>query len=143
MGRINYGAKMTKNKKGIIKAVSINDYEISGGWEMYKAPFDSAPALSNEQEIKNGLPVLYSGNFDLEEIGDTFLDMQKWGKGIVFVNGHHLGRYWKVGPQQTLYLPGCWLKEKGNTITILEQLNEDPKSTISGLEKPILDSLSQ
>ena len=143
MGRINYGAKITENTKGIISAVSINDYEISGGWEMYKAPFDAAPNLEESTEVKEGLPVLYSGEFDLDTIGDTFLDMQKWGKGIVFVNGHNLGRYWKVGPQQTLYLPGSWLKEKGNTITILEQLNEDPKSRISGLEKPILDSLSQ
>ena len=143
MGRINYGAKITENTKGIISAVSINDYEISGGWEMYKAPFDAAPNLEESTEVKEGLPVLYSGEFDLDTIGDTFLDMQKWGKGIVFVNGHNLGRYWKVGPQQTLYLPGSWLKEKGNTITILEQLNEDPKSRISGLERPILDSLSQ
>ena len=143
MGRINYGAKITENTKGIICAVSINDYEISGGWEMYKAPFDAAPNLEESTEVKEGLPVLYSGEFDLDTIGDTFLDMQKWGKGIVFVNGYNLGRYWKVGPQQTLYLPGSWLKEKGNTITILEQLNEDPKSRISGLEKPILDSLSQ
>ncbi|MFC6858116.1 beta-galactosidase [Zunongwangia atlantica] len=143
MGRINYGAKITENTKGIISAVSINDYEISGGWEMYKAPFDVAPNLEESTEVKEGLPVLYSGSFDLDKVGDTFLDMQKWGKGIVFVNGHNLGRYWKVGPQQTLYLPGCWLKEKGNTITILEQLNEDPKSSISGLEQPILDSLSQ
>lgn len=143
MGRINYGAKITENTKGIISAVSINDYEISGGWEMYKAPFDAAPNLEESTEVREGLPVLYSGEFDLDTIGDTFLDMQKWGKGIVFVNGHNLGRYWKVGPQQTLYLPGSWLKEKGNTITILEQLNEDPKSRISGLERPILDSLSQ
>ena len=85
--------------------------------------------------------MVFEGDFDLEQIGDTFLDMRKWGKGIVFVNGHHLGRFWKIGPQQTLYLPGCWLKEKGNTITILEQLNEEPKSIISGLEQPILDSL--
>ncbi|WBL25219.1 beta-galactosidase [Zunongwangia sp. HGR-M22] len=143
MGRINYGAKMTENKKGIISAVSINDYEISGGWEMYKAPFEQAPQVKASEEIKEKLPVVYSGNFDLDEIGDTFLDMQEWGKGIVFINGHNLGRYWKVGPQQTMYLPGCWLKEKGNEITIFEQLNEDSKSTISGLVKPILESLSQ
>jgi beta-galactosidase len=47
--------------------------------------------------------------------------MRSWGKGIVFVNGHHLGRYWSVGPQQTLYLPGCWLNAGENEIVIFEQ----------------------
>lgn len=58
------------------------------------------------------------GTFDLNETGDTFLDMENWGKGIVFVNGKNIGRYWHVGPQQTLYLPGVWLKKGSNKIVI-------------------------
>jgi beta-galactosidase len=56
------------------------------------------------------------------------------------VNGHNLGRYWNIGPQQTLYLPGCWLKKGTNTIVIFEQLGEGHAS-VSGIDHPILDEL--
>ena len=67
--------------------------------------------------------------------------MSNWGKGIVFVNGNNLGRYWKVGPQQTLYLPGCWLKKGKNEIQIFEQLNDNIKPEVSGIDHPILEEL--
>lgn len=51
---------------------------------------------------------------------DTFLDMTGWGKGVVFVNDHVLGRYWSIGPQQTLYVPSIWFQPGENTVrTIL------------------------
>ncbi|SFU37287.1 beta-galactosidase [Pustulibacterium marinum] len=143
LGRINYGAQIPENSKGIISPVTINDYEITGGWKMYKAPFDEVPTIEKTTASKPNTPILYSGTFDLEKVGDTFLDMEKWGKGIVFINGHNLGRYYKLGPQQTLYLSGCWLKEKGNSIVIFEQLNEDIKTSVSGITKPILTTLLQ
>ncbi|MBL3655886.1 glycoside hydrolase family 35 protein [Fulvivirga sediminis] len=141
MGRINYGAEIVHNKKGIISPVTINDYEITGNWEMYQAPFDEAPSLDNLKEAKTGLPVIYEATFNLKTAGDTFLDMTNWGKGIVFVNGHNLGRYWKVGPQQTLYVPGCWLNEGDNTIVVFEQLNDTQQSAISSVKEPILMDL--
>ncbi|MDW7695133.1 beta-galactosidase family protein [Flammeovirgaceae bacterium SG7u.111] len=141
MGRINYGAEIVHNKKGIISPVTINDYEISGNWEMYKAPFDAAPEVLETGSVKGGNPLLYKGTFKVKKLGDTFFDMSDWGKGIVFVNGHNLGRYWKVGPQQTLFLPGCWLKKGANEIVIFEQLNESKKNSISSVKKPVLQSL--
>ncbi|RXG11679.1 beta-galactosidase [Leeuwenhoekiella aestuarii] len=140
MGRINYGSEIVNNLKGIIKPVTINDYEITGGWEMYKAPFTKAPQDLKSATVKTGRPVIYSGNFELDNLGDTFLDVCNLGKGIVFVNGHNLGRYWKVGPQQTLYVPGCWLKEN-NKIVVFEQLNEKQVMEISGVKKPVLEDL--
>ncbi len=144
MGRINYGAKITENTKGIISLVRINGFEITGGWEMYGFPYlktldiTAAPAKN-----ETGRPVIYSGTFDLSAVGDTFLDMSRWGKGIVYVNGRHLGRYWKIGPQQTLYLPGCWLKKGKNEIQIFEQLNEGaPKTSVKGVKTPVLDQLN-
>ena len=68
--------------------------------------------------------------------------MSAWGKGIVFVNGHNLGRYWNVGPQQTLYLPGVWLKKGLNEIIVFEQLNDQATHTIEGLVQPILEKLN-
>jgi len=140
MGRINYGSEIVNNLKGIIKPVTINDYEITGGWEMYKAPFSEVPQDLKSETIKTGRPVIYSGNFESDNLGDTFLDVSDLGKGIVFVNGHNLGRYWQVGPQQTLYVPGCWLKEN-NEIVVFEQLNEKQVMEISGVKKPVLEDL--
>jgi beta-galactosidase len=67
--------------------------------------------------------------------------MSKWSKGFVFVNGHNLGRYWNAGPQQTLYLPGCWLKKGTNTITVFEQINRQQQKEIHGIKTPVLDDL--
>jgi beta-galactosidase len=77
----------------------------------------------------------------LDKTGDTFLDMRSWGKGIVFVNGHHLGRYWSIGPQQTMYLPGVWLNRGENEIVIFEQQNYSLQTEISGITTPILEEL--
>lgn len=141
MGRINYGSGMNYNRKGIIGSVRFMGDTLRG-WAMFRLPFNDTEWIQfskNKGEIAG--PVMYKGTFDLEKVGDTFLDMRDWGKGIVFVNGHNLGRYWEIGPQQTLYLPGCWLKEKGNTIVVYEQL-ENGKKTISSLDHPILQQLS-
>jgi beta-galactosidase len=55
-----------------------------------------------------------------EPISDTFIDMSSWGKGVVFVNGFNLGRYWSyMGPQKTLYLPAPLLKRGENTVRII------------------------
>ena len=62
----------------------------------------------------------YRGYFELKKVGDTFLNMEAWGKGQVYVNGHAIGRFWSVGPQQTLYLPGCWLKKGRNEVIVLD-----------------------
>lgn len=142
MGRINYGAEIVNNLKGIISPVFINGIEISGNWNMYKLPLETKPDLTgfSNKNVK-GRPVFYQGSFALIETGDTFLDMRNWGKGIVFVNGHHLGRYWNVGPQQTLYLPGVWLNKGNNDIVIFEQLNDVIQSEIHTLAAPKLEEL--
>ena len=59
-----------------------------------------------------------AARFTLSTTGDTFLDTRGWGKGTVVVNGHHLGRFWSIGPQQTLYVPGPWLRKGGNDIVV-------------------------
>ena len=68
------------------------------------------------------------------------MDMSNWGKGMVWVNGHALGRFWEIGPQQTLYLPGCWLKKGKNEIIVLD-LKGPAKTVVRGLKQPILDVL--
>ncbi len=142
MGRINYGSELPHNKKGIIEPVYINDYEITGNWQMFKLPMSEQPELDKDvNSSKSDLPTLYNGIFKVKKVGDAYLDMTQWGKGIVFINGHNLGRYWSVGPQQTLYLPGCWLKKGQNEIVIFDQENPELKTYLESSEKPILEDL--
>ena len=82
----------------------------------------------------------YKATFKLKKTGDTFLNMKTWGKGQVYVNGHALGRFWSIGPQQTLYCPGCWLKKGENEIVVLDVVG--PKQPVVwGQNKPELDKL--
>ncbi len=152
MGRINYGSEIVHNTKGIISPVTIGGQEITGNWNMYKLPMSEVPDLSKmgRDVYKNGtsqanrlkdLPVIYEGTFNLDETGDTFIDMEPWGKGIIFINGKNIGRYWQVGPQQTLYIPGVWLKKGENKIVIFEQLNETPMSEVKTVKVPVLQNL--
>lgn len=147
-GRINYGADIIYNTKGIIKPVTINGNEITGSWQHYKLPMDKMPevkksalTIASSNKLKDA-PVVYRGSFDLNEVGDTFIDMRTWGKGIVFVNGYNLGRYWHVGPQHTLFLPGVWLKKGKNEIVVFEQLNTTPQSSLKTIKNPILFDLA-
>ncbi len=82
----------------------------------------------------------YRAFFNLKKVGDTFFDLSTWGKGMVYVNGHALGRFWNIGPQQTLYCPGCWLKKGKNEIIILDIVGPKAQKT-AGLSHPIIDKL--
>ena len=82
----------------------------------------------------------YRGYFNINKVGDTFLNFETWGKGQVYVNGHALGRIWSIGPQQTLYCPGCWLKKGKNEIIVLDVVG--PKeAAVWGQDKPELNKL--
>ena len=82
----------------------------------------------------------YRGYFNLTKVGDTFLNFETWGKGQVWVNGHALGRIWSIGPQQTLYVPGCWLKKGQNEIIVLDVVG--PKEAVVwGQAEPELNKL--
>ena len=139
-GRINYGGELPHNHKGIIGAVLLDDRELTG-WEMYRFPFDDVASLTFHPSPQAAAPAVHRGTFNLAQAGDAFLDMRGWGKGIVFVNGHNLGRYWYIGPQQTLYVPGVWLKTGANEIVVFEQIKDDV-TTVAGLAAPVLDQLN-
>jgi hypothetical protein len=85
-------------------------------------------------------PVLCKATFTVRRKADTFLDMRAFHKGIVWVNGHCLGRYWNIGPTQTMYLPGAWLRTGANEVVVMDLFAPaDPQ--LQGLDKPILDSV--
>jgi len=144
MGRINYGSALVSDRKGIVQPVTIESAEITG-WSMYRLPFASVPSSGTAKRAVSaaaGTPTLYRASFTLDRTGDTFLDMRKWKKGIVFVNGINIGRYWNSGPQQTLYLPGAWLRRGRNDVVVFELNGHDGASEIAGLARPILTQLN-
>jgi len=155
MGRINFG-RAIKDFKGITDNVTVTEFR--GGhdfvcdlknWEIFNledtpAYYDSMKSipLSEVTPDSNGrLPRgVYRGTFKVSKPSDTFLNFSSWGKGLVYVNGHPLGRIWEIGPQQTLYMPGCWLKQGENEIMVFDIMG--PKKAVSeGLKAPLLDNL--
>lgn len=142
MGRINFGPNLLKNKKGIVGQVSFAGTQLKS-WTMYSLPFDQVEASKiNTVKAARNSPVLKSGTFKVTTPVDTYLDLRKWGKGVIWVNGHNLGKYWSIGPQQTIYLPAEWLKKGDNEIVILE-LNKPENNVLTSLNKPILDQVNE
>ncbi len=140
LGRINYGPYINDNHKGITKEVTLAG-KVLKGWKMFGFPFSSQPRATSTSDIVSDYPVVREGSFMLSKVGDIFLDMSAWGKGDIWINGHNAGRYWSIGPQQTLYVPAPWLKRGENKIVIFEELRTDQK-TVKTSEKPILNHLA-
>jgi beta-galactosidase len=144
MGRINFGVEM-HDRKGLLAPVKLvsadgNATELKG-WQIYLMPLgDQRPAkLKFKSAVKTG-PAFWRATFTVKKVGDTFLDLHSWGKGVIWVNGHCLGRFWNIGPTQTAYLPGAWLKSGRNEIVILDHLGPE-KPVVAGLVQPVLDEL--
>jgi beta-galactosidase len=140
LGRINFGPYLLQNKKGITDKVVLGKEELKG-WRMYSLPFKNIAGIPfGTKSPAADVPVVRKGSFSLKTTGDTYLDMQEWGKGCVWINGHNLGRYWSVGPQQTIYVPAEWLKQGRNEIVVFELL-KGGQTHLEGIEKPILGKL--
>ncbi|XP_063931739.1 beta-galactosidase-1-like protein 2 [Zophobas morio] len=125
-GRNNFGYLEQFNQfKGLWQGgVFLNDVELQN-WHIFPLEFKK----SWTQSLKGWRPpvrrwapgpALYKAVLDVDVTEDTFVDMEKWVKGIVVVNGFVLGRYARIGPQQTLYLPGVFLKKGNNTILVFD-----------------------
>jgi len=134
MGRINFGEHLT-DRKGITERVSLNGMTLMN-WEVYCLPM-TTDYISNlkktEKTEKQG--VFFKGEFMLNKVADTYIDMTNYQKGVVWVNEHNLGRYWSVGPQHSLYCPAPFLNPGKNKIIIfdLQQLKALPVKGIKEL----------
>lgn len=155
MGRINFG-RAIKDFKGLTGDVAISA-DIDGDdvtwnlkdWTMRTIPDSYENAVKalagGHGDVPSELKLstragYYRGTFNMKKVGDTFLNMEKWGKGQVYVNGHAIGRFWRIGPQQTLFVPGCWLKKGSNEVVVLDVVG--PQETeVWCQNKPELDKL--
>ena len=170
MGRINFGRaiKDFKGIIGDVAITStVNNTETAWkpqDWSMFALPDSYEKAVDafvnnedwgkNDNSMRLGKPSqmaadgqdlttkpgYYRGYFNLKKVGDTFLNFETWGKGQVWVNGHAMGRIWSIGPQQTLYVPGCWLRKGKNEVIVLDVVG--PKETVAwGQAEPELNKL--
>lgn len=131
MGRINFANEMI-DRKGITDRVVLNGMTLMN-WEAYNLPFNNeyVSVLKQANQVADRPGIFYHGTFTLDRTGDTFIDMKQFRKGMVWVNGHNLGRYWETGPQYRLYCPAPWLKQGENEIIIFDLLKTDTGS-VSG-----------
>ena len=170
MGRINFGRAIKDFKgivSDVTLQAEIDHIETTWkpqGWTQFALPDSyekAADAFAHnidyskpDKGVRVGGPVkwntdgldlvtkrgYYRGYFNLKKVGDTFLNFETWGKGQVWVNGHAMGRIWSIGPQQTLYIPGCWLKKGQNEVIVLDVVG--PKEAVVwGQAEPELNKL--
>jgi beta-galactosidase len=170
MGRINFGRaiKDFKGIVGDV-TITANDYRFETTWKPlgwrqcalsddYRKAVDAfknnRDLTQQKKELYHGIITrwnvdgqdlvtrrgYYRGYFNLKKVGDTFLNFENWGKGQVWVNGHAMGRIWSIGPQQTLYVPGCWLKKGKNEVIVLDVVGPR-EAVVWGQAEPELNKL--
>ncbi|MFC1408246.1 beta-galactosidase family protein [Streptacidiphilus sp. N1-12] len=122
-GRVNYGPRLT-DRKGISGGVRL-DHQYQFGWEIRPLPLDDLSALDWSGREDPGAepapgPAFHRITLDLDAPADGFLALPGWTKGVVWLNGFALGRYWETGPQRTLYAPGPLWRPGRNELVVLE-----------------------
>lgn len=143
-GRINFGYKMDRgDRKGILESVVIRQQygpsQTLYNWDIYTLEMENLDGIyDNGSILSENEPVFYKGNFKTDEKKDCFLHLDNFSKGFVVLNGFHLGKYWNIGPQKSLYIPACILKENNEIVVFDENLSENP--VISIRDYHILDA---
>ena len=125
-GRINYGPLVGHEPKGLPLGVCLG-YQQQIDFDIWNLELnDLSPIVYGEFQNLPQTPAFHRGTFDAEAGVDTFI-CTPGVKGVIWVNGFNLGRYWEIGPQKTLYIPGPLLKQGKNEIVVLElhQLSGD------------------
>lgn len=133
MGHINF-AEFMIDRKGITDRVVLNGMTLMN-WEVYQFPLKEnwIQNLSKTERISDLPGTFFKGTFNLKEAADTYFDMSGYKKGMVWVNGNNLGRYWEIGPQKRLYCPQSFLKAGENTVVILDLLQNEPAVVTSAV----------
>ena len=132
-GRINFTTNIRGERAGIVGDVKWSG-EVLHGFEIVSLPLNEPPTEGYSAKGCAG-PCFYRGEFTVTKVGDTFLNTASLGKGVVWVNGHLLGRFWNVGPMGSLFLPGAWLHEGANAITVMD-LNGGNEIEVRGDDHP-------
>lgn len=132
MGRVNFGANML-DRKGITSYVSLNGMTLMN-WEVFNLNMSSdyVANLKQGETVRPGM--FFKTDLVLDKTGDCYIDMRNFTKGVLYVNGHNLGRFWNVGPQYRLFCPGVWLKKGANEVVVFDMHQLEP-GTIEGIDR--------
>lgn len=130
MGRVNFDPALL-DRKGITDGVTINN-QYQFGWEAFPLPLNDLSQLKFAplNDLPQARPAFYRGTFHVDDLAETFLALPGWKKGVVWLNGFNLGRYWERGPQKTLYVPAPLLKHGQNELIVFE---------LHGAQQPLVD----
>jgi beta-galactosidase len=135
-GRINFSHQVRGERKGLLKYEPPQEEPAPTKWQIFPLAMSDLSSLKFTKKPCTG-PCFYRGSFSVAAPADTFLDTSQLTKGQLWINGHAMGRYWNVGPQKTLYVPGPWLKQGANEIVVFD-VNGASTHTVEGLTKPNL-----
>jgi beta-galactosidase len=141
-GRINSQTIMRNELKGVTRQIRLDGRPLTG-WQIFCLPLNSLDNIKYERDsTPEPGPVFFRGHFKVNTTGDVFLDVSALGKGALWINGHAVGRYWNLGPQQTLFVPGPWLRRGQNEIVVFDLFGQRGAALpqLSGLTKPLLDA---
>ncbi|XP_032140802.1 beta-galactosidase-1-like protein 2 isoform X2 [Sapajus apella] len=131
-GRVNYGENIDDQRKGLIGNLYLNDSPLKKfriySLDMKKSFFQRfGPDKWSSLPETPTFPAFFLSSLSVSSTPcDTFLKLEGWEKGVVFINGQNLGRYWNIGPQKTLYLPGPWLSSGINQVIVFEEMMAGP-----------------
>ncbi|SEF38036.1 beta-galactosidase [Amycolatopsis pretoriensis] len=121
-GRVDYGPRIGE-AKGIIGGAALHGEPLTG-WDVLPLELEALPGLrpAAPSLVAGAVagPVLLRASVDVDASADLFLDTGEWGKGLVWFNGFPLGRYWRRGPQRTLYVPRPVVRAGANDLVVLE-----------------------
>jgi hypothetical protein len=131
MGHINFAQEII-DRKGITDRVTLAGMTLMN-WQVYLLPLTDAWVTALASDAARGTGAgdaaragqFFRGSFRLDAPADTFIDMTGYRKGVVWVNGHNLGRYWDIGPQKRLYCPAPWLRAGANDVIVFDLLKTD------------------
>ncbi|HTD24649.1 MAG TPA: beta-galactosidase [Terriglobales bacterium] len=141
-GRINSQGIMRTEVKGITHQVRLGGKPLTK-WQIFSLPLNSIENLKyhSKPETESG-PAFLRGHFQITTVGDVFLDVHNLSKGALWINGHAIGRFWNLGPQQTLLVPGPWLHQGKNEVVVFDWFGRQGATFphLAGLPKPILDA---
>lgn len=135
-GRINFGPNLQDERIGIIGDAHFNGATLTG-WDIYTLPMETTGKLAYSKTDCEGA-CFYRTTLNVNTPADTYLDTRELGKGFVWVNGKPLGRFWNIGPQGSLYLPGSWLHKGANSVVVFD-LYAKPGRKIAGIPELVKD----
>lgn len=130
MGRVNYGGNML-DRKGI-SDIYLGIQRLMN-YDVWTLPLDDLDKLKYSSSVKKDEPVFLKGSFKTDSKADCFIHLDGFNRGCVYINGFNLGRFWKVGPQKSLYIPGTLLKDENEIIVF--NIGGYSKPTVSITDK--------